>query len=222
MNGRPFRCGDDRRRDRPVVGEELALRDPLVGPEHLVQVRQAEHALALPDLVLDRELTAHVIRRFVLAQPQVNRRAQVPVVRPLGELHLGDQLRGHPDDVFLAHPRQLRDLGERRGLALEGPQLAEQPIDFGVGEPRADVADVRELPAALDGEHERAETARAPALPLRVPRDHELLAAGELDLQPFAAALPDRVAGVGLLRHDALEALCLRRLEQRLAVDESL
>ncbi len=41
---------DEHRRDRVVVREQVALRDPLVRPEELVQVRRLEDALALADL----------------------------------------------------------------------------------------------------------------------------------------------------------------------------
>jgi hypothetical protein len=118
----------------------------------------------------------------------------VTVVRPLDELDLADELRLEPDDVALAHLRHLRNDLERRLLALERPQLGEQPVDLVVGEPGPAVAHVGELAPTADGEHERAEPARAAALALRVAGDDELLLAVSLDLQPVACPFPLRVA----------------------------
>ncbi len=97
------------------------------------------------------------------------------VVRPLGELDLGDELRLDPDDVALADARHLRNLLERRRVPLERLQLRQEPVDLAVAEPGADVPDVDEVAALVGREHERAERARAPALPARVAGDHELL-----------------------------------------------
>ena len=165
----------EHRRDRAVVREQVALRDPLVRPEDLVEVRELERALPLPDLVRQRLLLAHLLRRLVLAQTLERRRAQVAVVRPLGEDDLADEPRLDPDDVALADARQLRHLANGDVGALERPQLREQLVDRPVGEAGADVADVLELAAAVDAEDQRAERAGAPALAARVAADHELL-----------------------------------------------
>ena len=63
--------------------------------------------------------------------------------------------------------------------------------------PGPDVARVHEVAASWTREHERAEAARAPALPLRVAGDQELLPVVRLDLQPVARAAAREVAGVG-------------------------
>ena len=46
-----------------------------------------------------RLLAVHLLRRLVLAQALVRRRAQAAVVRELRELHLGDELRLDPHDL---------------------------------------------------------------------------------------------------------------------------
>src|SRR5207244_13534529 len=123
-----------------------------------------------------------------------------------GELGLG------PHDVSLANLRQLRNLFERRRLALERAELGEQLLDLLVREAGADVADVLEIGPTADREDERTERARAPALALRVAGDDELLAAVGLDLQPVAGAAGDGVAGVGPLGDDPFEVLLLGAL----------
>ena len=110
----------------------------------------------------------------------------MPVVRPFGELDLGDELRLDPDDIALSDAGHLRNLLERRRLPLERLQLAEEPIDLAVAEPGADIPGIDEVAALVGREHERAERALAPALPARVAGDHELLLAVALDLQPIA------------------------------------
>ena len=89
----------DHRRDGAVVLDQIALGDALVRPEHLVEVGEL-HARRL--------LREHLGGRLVVAEPEVHRRAQMTVVRPLRELHLRDELRLHPDHVRLSDLRHLR------------------------------------------------------------------------------------------------------------------
>jgi hypothetical protein len=96
-------------RDGAVVLDQVALRDPLVGPEDLVEVRELHAAV----IGLDGDLAVHVARRLVVAQTLEGRRAQMPVMRPFRELDLADELRLDPDDVALADLRHLRDDDER-------------------------------------------------------------------------------------------------------------
>src|SRR5439155_26489921 len=62
---------------------------------------------------------------------------------------------------------------------------------------------------------------RARALGGRVASDDELLAELALELEPVAGAFPD-VLAVALLRHDALEPLGARRVEELLPVAEHM
>jgi len=143
-------------------------------------------------------------------------------VRELAELDLADELRLDPLHVALPDLGQPGNDSERRRVTLERSQLLQEALDLVTAEAGADVADVLELAAFVHREHERAERARAPALPLRVAGDDELLPAVRLDLQPVARAAADGVAGVGPLRHDPFEPLLLRGGEQRVAVVERL
>jgi hypothetical protein len=213
---------DEHRGDGLVIGEQVALGDPEVGPERLVEVGELQDALADPDLLLDRALAVHVLRSLVLAEALVGGRAQAAVVRPLGELDLTDELRLDPDDVALADLWHLRDLFEGRRLALERAQLGEQLLDLRPGEAGADVAYILESRASPDREHERTERPGAAALPLRVAGDDERLAAVGLDLEPVARSAADGVPRVGALGHDPLEALLLCGLVEGLAVLEDL
>src|SRR5215211_8032106 len=144
------------------------------------------------------------------------------VVRPLRELDLDDEPRLDPDDLVLADARQLQRHRKRRVLALQRLQQPDEPLDLLLVEPGADVADVGQLAAAPDGEDQRAKTAGAAATALRVPRDEELLPAVRLDLHPVAGAPALEVARLDALADDPLEALLLRRLQERGAVVERL
>ena len=221
MNGRSSQVRENRRRDVTVVRQQIALGDPLVRPEGLVEVRELEDTLALLDLRLDRRsLALHLIRLLVLAQALIHRRPQPAVVRPLGEAHLRHELGLDPDDVALAHLRHLGHLGEGRVVAPERLQAGEQPRDLGVVEAGADVPRPAQDAVLVDAEDKRAERVSASALPLRVPHDHELLPALGLELQPVARAPAGLVGRVGSLGHDPLEALLLRCRVQRRAVVE--
>src|SRR3972149_7240744 len=60
-------------RDVAVIREQLALRDPLLGPEELVEAGQPEDASAVPNLRLHRlTFLAHLGGRLVLAQALVD------------------------------------------------------------------------------------------------------------------------------------------------------
>src|SRR5438045_3392406 len=79
------------------------------------------------------------------------------VVSPLGEADLADELRLDPRHVALAHLRHLRDHLERRRLADERPQHAQQLVDRPLVESGTAVADPAQLVALVGREHERAE-----------------------------------------------------------------
>src|SRR5205807_593771 len=68
--------------DPAVVVDQVALGDPLVRPEDLVEIGELDLSL----LCLARPLASHVLRRLVDAQPLKGRRTQVAVMRPLGKL----------------------------------------------------------------------------------------------------------------------------------------
>ena len=73
---------------------------------------------------------------------------------PFREFHLDHELRLHPDHVFFAHLRHLRNVAERRRVSPQRPQLLEQLLDFLAVEAGADVAGVHELAADVVAENE--------------------------------------------------------------------
>ena len=209
---------DEHLGDVAVVRDQVALRDPLVGPERLVQIRQAELAAALLQHRWHRlAFLAHLRSMLVLAQSEVHGRAEPPLVRPLHELDLRDEARLEPDDVRATDPRHLRSLGERRVVPHERLEDLQQPVDLVVAEARADVPRPTKPPGLVDGDDEGAETARAPPLALRVTDDDDFLPLAHLHLPPLRAPPSRLVARVGSLRDDALEPLraCGRRAARR-------
>ena len=183
------------RRDRLVVGGELALGDPVVGEQHLLGMR--DHDVSLHDLA----------RRLVGADAEQPRMAQLAVHRPLDERDLHDDLGPHP---VRAQARQPDGLGERRLRDLERVQpraQIEQQLRVEAG---ADLAGEDEVVPLEVADEQRAQ-ADARALRIGEPADHELLRRLALHLQPVrrAAVLVRRVAP---LRDDALPALAARAL----------
>ena len=85
--------GQHHRRYRLIVGGELALRDPVVGEEHLLGMADRRDG---EDGAGSRHLSHHFERRLVGAHAQQPRVAQLAVVRPLDEGDLDDDLRPHP------------------------------------------------------------------------------------------------------------------------------
>jgi hypothetical protein len=60
--------------DVPIIGEQIALGQPALGEEDLVQVGEPQDPLAATDLGLDRPLAMHLLRGLVLAEALVGRR----------------------------------------------------------------------------------------------------------------------------------------------------
>ena len=89
-------------------------------------------------------LAANVAGLLVVAQPEVDRVAQLGVGGPLGELDLGDELRPDPVRVFV----RLRGGLERAGLRLERPEQLHHAPQLALVEPGAGVAGVDEVLAA--------------------------------------------------------------------------
>ena len=82
---------------RGVVVDDLALGEPGVGVEDLVEIGDGQLAAADGHPVAESlGLTAHLLGRLVGAQAPPDRMAQVAVGGPLGELDLADQRRTYP------------------------------------------------------------------------------------------------------------------------------
>ena len=205
---------DEHLGDVAVVGDEVALRDPLVGPERLVEVAQPKLAPALPEHRRQRRsLPAHLGGLLVLAQPEVDRRTKPSLARPLDELDLCDELRLDPDDVATADARHLRRLRERGVSPLERLQELRAARSISASrEPGADVPGPAQAAGLVNADDERAEAARAAALAPRVARDDDLLALAHLHLAPVRAPAPRLVLRVRPLGDDALEPLLARGL----------
>ena len=132
-DGTAAMCGSMTRRDRLVVGGELALRDAVVREQQLLGMR--DHG----------DLSHDVARGLVGAEAEQARVAQLAVHRPLDERHLHDDLRPHP---VRAHARQPVGLRERRRRDLERVEpRAQVEQELGV-EAGADLAGEDEVVAS--------------------------------------------------------------------------
>ena len=192
----PAQVRDENLRDVAVVRDQVAFRDPLLGPERLVEVGEAQLSAApLHDGGSGARSRRTSERRLVLLQAQVRRRAQPALVRPLRELDLRDELRLDPRDVGPTHARHLRNLGERRIRALERSEQSQQPLDLAVREARPDVSRPPQHTRVVYPDDERAEPSRASSLPARVPGDDDLLRLAQLELVPVRRATPRLVRG---------------------------
>jgi hypothetical protein len=145
--------------------------------------------------------------------------AQPSVVRPLGEGHLGDQLRSGPVHTR-AHEfpgRAFREGGVRQ---LEGGQLPAQLPQQGLGKTGTDLSgedQLRRIVVAPVIPDEQRAQALARALRLGVTADDEFLAADAFGFQPARAA----AAAVGLapaLGHDPFEPAAARLFQEGLPV----
>ena len=181
---------DEHRRDVAVVGEQVALRDPLLRPERLVQVRELEHPAALPDLGADRFRARAARPRPPCPRAAPGRRAPAAARRASTRRSAtsATSFGSTQTTSLLADPRHLRRLAKGDVVPHERPQLVEQPVDLASSKPVPTLPAQRSPPAVVDAEHERAEAVRAAPLALRVAGDDELLPALRLDLQPVAAA----------------------------------
>ena len=112
---------------------------------------------------------------------------------PLAEADLADELGRRPNDVSLPHLWHLGDDLERARLALERPQLAQEPLDLLLVEARTAVSNPDEIASAANGEDERPEAGRPPSLAFRVARDQKLLPLLCLHLKPFSRPLARNV-----------------------------
>ena len=168
-------------RDRAVVGQQVALRDLLVGEEHLALVRELELARGLLDRLLHGTLLYEALE---------DGGAQPAIARPFGELHLARERRLDPGDARAHDAAQPRRAAQRRGLAPQRLEPQQQVPDVLVREPAPAVPRVLEV---VGGEQQRAEPGPR-ALAARVAGDQERRLLAQLDLAPVVAA-PARPVG---------------------------
>ncbi len=154
-------------------------------------------------------------RRLVLTQSLIGGMAQPLVFRPFGKGDLGDQFRTDPCDI-LRFPA-FRRIREGAGLAGQLVEPLPQLFQRGFIEAGADSAGILQLPGFVEiAEQERSKSGSRSG-GFGESSDHEFLTACALDLQPVPGSSASIVA-VGLLAHDALQAVRTGFLEECLAV----
>src|SRR2546422_4395667 len=143
-----------------------------------------------------------ILGPFVVPDPRERRRAHVAVLRELEEVRLDDDLRLRPEpDVRV----NFRDLWERALLLPQGDEpLEERPPQL-FGEAGPDPTDVEERALEVRSEDQRPERVLALAFARSDPADDRVEGRLLLDLDPVLAPLADLIAGLLVLRDDALE-----------------
>ena len=197
-------------RDVAVVREQVALRDPLLGPERLVEVRQLEHARAAPDLRPAAAPARGAPPRPPCPRagpgrpaPAAGRRASTRRTRPRRRARARPRRRRPCAPAASSAPRRTATSSRSSGFSS-----ASSRVDLGVVEAGADVAGPAEAAALVDAEHERAEAVRAAPLPLRVARRSTNSCRPCVLIFSQLRRAPARlVARVGPLGHDPLEPL---------------
>ncbi len=176
---------DEHLRDVAVVRDEVALRDPLVGPERLVEVRQAK--LPSPRFTVvgtgsRSRLTSGAAlssrrRRYdgARSRPSCVHSANSTSATSTGSTQVTSELRTRGIFGTSANGESGRSSGASSGT---------QPLDLAVGEPRPDVSGPAQHTRVVYPGDERAEPAYAATLAARVPSDHDLLRLAQLQLVP--------------------------------------
>ncbi len=201
--------------DRVVVARDVAFGDAIVGIEDALGVREprTRRSAGRPDRLLADDAPG----RLVEAEPLEGRVADLALVRPLGERDLGDDLGPHP---VRAASDAARRRGERRCRDGEGREPGAQRARGHLREARSDLAGEDEASRVVMGADEERADARASALGIGEPTDHELLSPDALGLQPAAVAA-GRIRQPAAFRHDTLEPETARRREEcRAAADD--
>ena len=148
--------------------------------------------------------------RLVVAQALERGGAHHPIPGPLGELDLGDQLRRNKAGVT----RQLRHRRERRRVGPQRLEAGGELVERRLREAGADAPREPQFTRFEVAHQQRADPLLAPPLARQPAADHELLAAGVLELQPGAVARAGLVARVEALGDHAFEPLPAGRVEQ--------
>ena len=114
-------------------------------------------------------------------RPEINRLAQMTVVRPGRKPHLGHQLWTHPMRRLVGGRPGLEGRGRRFPLREQSPD----PLELLVGESATRVADVTEAPAGRRNPQQQRPEASPRAARLGEPTDHEFLPVRPFHLPPF-------------------------------------
>ena len=142
------------RRDRLVVGGQLALGDPVVGEQHLLGMR--DH----------RPLPDDLARALVGAHAEQTRVTQLAVDGPLDERDLDDDLAAAPSARAAAAALRLVNGGCRISSAIERRAQSQQQLRVEAG---ADLAREDEVVAVEVADQQRAETDAAPCGSVKPP-----------------------------------------------------
>ena len=210
-------------RDRAVVREQIALRDSLLGPEGLVEVREPQRPPTTPDLVGERRHLSHDLglrsdrhgSRDIPARGACRRRStpQTRPRRPAG-----------------ARPSGRLPHGSSRASGTTGSGVVVRARPRSTAARRASSAPLKPdptLPTWRSSPPSRTASTRAP-----IPREREpspgvqptttnSCRSRELDLDPVRRPRTLAVAALRPLGHHAFEPLLATGRKQRLAVVEA-
>ena len=167
-------------RDVAVEREQVALGDPLVRPERLVEVRQLQHRAPRGG-----SRTASARARRPPRRPAYRRAGRGTPARAAGRRASTRRTRSRPRAS--ARPRSRRRAGPSassaprangvvRSMRAARSSVSRRSSSRSV-KPGADVAGIAQAVGGVHAEHERADPARAAALAAREAGDDELLAA---------------------------------------------
>ena len=196
-------------RDCAVVVEQVALRDALVRPEDLVEIRELDAALRRRGGLL----ASHGLRRLV--------RRAVPGTTARAGARRASTRRTPPRRRASAPPTRRRPCEPSASSARPGTATSSRRSGSSFASSSSmsrSVKPVPQLPTHSSSLPRWTPSTSEPNLPLRwpwpfvQPQIDELLPTVRLDLQPVAAALALEVARRTALGHHALEALLARRL----------
>ena len=151
----------EHRRDRAVVVEQVALRDPLVRPEELVEVGELHARLPLRTRSAAAARAAHRGPACRRGGPGSDGARRWPSCVHSANSTSQTSSRLDPDDVALRAP-SASSARPANGDVVRAQrlELREQLARSRVAEAGADVADPVAAPAAVNAEHERAEACR--------------------------------------------------------------
>ena len=140
--------------------------------------------------------------------------SQVALGRPLGELHLRDQLGADPVRLLVGRQQAVERRGGRPARLEQAPHVRQ----LLVGEAAADMPGVAQAPARRRQPQEQRPEVRARAARLGEAADHQLLALDQLQLPPVERPPPRLVGRPRVLGDDPLPALPARLVHERGAV----
>ena len=182
------------------------------------RIASAQRGVAASALIARRSGPFEGRRGDIVAQSQVDRRAQDAFVGDAGVPDLGDQHRPRPVRLLVGH----RTLHERTARGLERRQAPRDAVELVVRKSAADVAGEAQAAILLrQADQQRAEPGPRPAR-LREAADDERVAPDQLQLAPLARPPPGTVRRLRVLDHEAFPPARARLREEGRAVSAHL